>query len=29
MNFLRSLRISIEGEDNDELNQGDDETQAG
>jgi hypothetical protein len=29
VNFLRSLRISIEGEDNDELTQGEDETQAG
>jgi len=29
VNFLRSLRISIEGEDNDELTQGDDEEQAG
>ncbi len=29
VNFLRSLRISIEGEDNDELTAGEDETQAG
>jgi uncharacterized protein (UPF0335 family) len=29
VNFLRSLRISIEGEDNDELTAGEDDTQAG
>ena len=29
VNFLRSLRISVEGEDNDELTEGGDEAQAG